>query len=42
MYHCIVFMMSEQVDAQRIIVKFLTKEKVKPADILTRLRAQFG
>jgi len=27
--------------AQRIIVKFVTKENVKPADILIRLRAQF-
>jgi hypothetical protein len=26
----------------RIIVKFLTKENVKPAEILMRLRAQFG
>jgi hypothetical protein len=28
--------------ALRIIVKFLTNESVKPADILVRLRAQFG
>jgi len=28
--------------AQRIIVKFLTNEGVKPSEILTRLRAQFG
>jgi hypothetical protein len=28
--------------AQRVIVKFLTIENVKPADILTRLRAQLG
>jgi hypothetical protein len=38
--------MSEQVVpsavAQRIIVTFLTNENVKPADILKRLRAQFG
>jgi hypothetical protein len=38
--------MSEQVVpsavAQRIIVKFLTDENVKPAGILTRLRAHFG
>jgi hypothetical protein len=27
--------------AQRIIVKYVTKENVKPADILIRLRAQF-
>jgi hypothetical protein len=38
--------MSKQVfpsaGTQRIIVKFLTKRNVKPADILMRLRAQFG
>jgi hypothetical protein len=38
--------MSEQVVpsavAQRIVVKFLTNENVKPAEILMRLRAQFG
>ncbi|XP_073989689.1 histone-lysine N-methyltransferase SETMAR-like [Rhodnius prolixus] len=28
--------------AQRIIIKFLTNEGVKPSEILTRLRAQFG
>jgi hypothetical protein len=28
--------------AQHIIVKFLTNESVKPAEILLRLRAQFG
>jgi hypothetical protein len=28
--------------AQRITVKFLFNENVKPAEILTRLRAQFG
>jgi transposase len=28
--------------AQRIIVKFLTNEGVKPSEILTRLHAQFG
>lgn len=28
--------------AQRIIIKFLTKEGVKPSEILTRLQAQFG
>jgi histone-lysine N-methyltransferase SETMAR len=28
--------------AQHIIVKFLTNEGVKPSEILTRLRAQFG
>jgi hypothetical protein len=28
--------------AQRIIIKFLTKEGVKPSEILTRLKAQFG
>lgn len=28
--------------AQRIIIKFLTYEKVKPSEILTRLKAQFG
>jgi hypothetical protein len=28
--------------SQRIIVKFLTNENVKPAEILMRLRAQFG
>jgi hypothetical protein len=28
--------------AQRIIVTFLTNEKVKPTEILMRLRAQFG
>jgi hypothetical protein len=28
--------------AQRIIVKFLTNENVKPAEILKRLGAQFG
>ena len=28
--------------AQRIIVKFLTNEGIKPSEILTRLRAQFG
>jgi len=37
---------SEQVFAstveQNIIVKFLTKENVKPVDIMVRLRAQFG
>jgi hypothetical protein len=27
---------------QHIIVKFLMNENVKPAEILTRLRAQFG
>jgi hypothetical protein len=27
--------------AQRVIVTFLTKENVKPAEILTRLRAEF-
>jgi hypothetical protein len=27
---------------QRIIVKFLTNENVKPTEILMRLRAQFG
>jgi hypothetical protein len=40
-----VITMSEQVIpsavAQRIIVKFLTNENVKPADILKALRAQF-
>jgi hypothetical protein len=38
--------MSEQVGpsaiAQHIIVKFLTLENMKPAEILVRLRAQFG
>jgi hypothetical protein len=38
--------MSEQVVlsavAQRIIIKFLTNEIVKPPEILMRLRAQFG
>jgi hypothetical protein len=38
--------MSEQVIpsavAQRIIVKFLTNVNVKPAEILMRLRLQFG
>jgi hypothetical protein len=38
--------MSEQVvpaaTAQLIIVKFLSNENVKPAEILMRLRAQFG
>jgi hypothetical protein len=38
--------MSEQVApsavAQLIIVKFITKENVKPAEILTGLRAQLG
>ena len=28
--------------AQRIIIKFLTNEGVKPSEILTRLTAQFG
>jgi hypothetical protein len=28
--------------AQRVIVKFVTNENVTPADILLRLRAQFG
>jgi hypothetical protein len=28
--------------AQRIIVKFLTNKNVKPAEIVNRLRAQFG
>lgn len=28
--------------AQRIIIKFLTTEGVKPAEILRRLEAQFG
>jgi len=28
--------------AQHIIVKFLTNEGIKPSEILTRLRAQFG
>jgi len=28
--------------AQSIVVKFLTNENVKPAEILTRLRAQLG
>jgi len=28
--------------AQRIVVTFLTNENVKPAEILKRLRAQFG
>lgn len=28
--------------AQRIIIKFLTNEGVKPSEILTRLKAQFG
>jgi len=41
-----VITMSEQIVlpsavAQRIIVKFLTNENVKPAEILKRLRAQF-
>jgi hypothetical protein len=38
--------MSEQVVpsavAQRIVVKFLTNENVKPAEILIRLRTQLG
>jgi hypothetical protein len=38
--------MSEQVVpsalVQRIVVTFLTNESVKSAEILTRLRAQFG
>jgi hypothetical protein len=38
--------MSEQVvpaaTAQLIIVKFVTNKNVKPAEILMRLRAQFG
>jgi hypothetical protein len=38
--------MSEQVVlsavAQRIVVKFQSNEKVKPTEILIRLRAQFG
>jgi hypothetical protein len=42
----VVITMSEQVVpsavAQRIIVTFLTNENVKPAEILMRLRAQFG
>jgi len=37
--------MSEQVVRsaveQRVIVKFLTNENVKPSECLTRLRAQF-
>jgi len=52
-YHCmsicflsIVITMNEQVvpsaDEQSIIVKFLTNGNVKPAEILDRLRAQFG
>ena len=28
--------------AQRIVIKFLTKEGVKPSEILTQLKAQFG
>jgi hypothetical protein len=28
--------------AQSIVVKFLTNENVKPAEVLTRLRAQFS
>jgi hypothetical protein len=28
--------------AQRVVVKFLSNENMKPAEILTRLRAQFG
>jgi hypothetical protein len=39
-------MMSEQVDPsaaeQCIIIKFLTNENVRPAEILNRLRAHFG
>jgi hypothetical protein len=27
---------------QRVIVKFLTNEKVRPAEIVMRLRAEFG
>jgi hypothetical protein len=53
MYQCLsasflsaVIKMSEQVVpsvvAQRIIIKILTNGNVKPADILTRLRAQFA
>jgi hypothetical protein len=42
----VVITMSEQVVppavAQRIIVKILTNENVKPLQILKRLRAQFG
>jgi hypothetical protein len=42
----IVITMSKQVVpsavAQRFIVKFLTNEDAKPAEILKRLRAQFG
>lgn len=38
--------MSEQVVpisiAQPIIIKFLTRENMKPSEILTALRAQFG
>jgi glucan biosynthesis protein len=48
-YDCflsLVITMSEQVVpsavAQRIMVKFVTNENVKPAEILMRLRAQFG
>jgi hypothetical protein len=52
-YHCVstccmsaVITMSEQVIplavAHRIIVKFITKENVKPAEILIRLRVKFG
>jgi len=41
-----VITMSEQVDpstvAQRTIVKFLTSENVKPAEMLLRLRSRFG
>ncbi|KAG5328416.1 GVQW3 protein, partial [Acromyrmex charruanus] len=28
--------------AQRVIIKFLTKEGVKPCEILTRLKVQYG
>jgi hypothetical protein len=41
-----VIMLSEQVVpsavVQHIIVKFLTNENVKPAEVLTRFRAQFS
>jgi hypothetical protein len=42
----VVITMSEQVVPstvrQRIFVKFLTNESVKPTEILQKLRAQFG